>query len=94
VQRLCADLLRDYRSLDDADAWFSQIRAAAAAIGFAASAKEYKANPNAYPGSIREASQVVRVLLTGSTRSPGLHLVATVLGEDEVRRRIGAVLMV
>ncbi len=92
VRRLCADLLREYRGLDDADAWFGQIRAVAAANGFAASPKEYRANPTAYAGSIREASQVVRVLLTGSTRSPGLYQVATVLGEDEVRRRIGAVL--
>jgi glutamyl-tRNA synthetase len=92
VQRLCAHLLRDYRSVEDADAWFGQIRAVAAANGFAASVKEYKNNPAAYVGSIREASQVVRVLLTGSTRSPGLHLVAAALGEKEVRRRIGVIL--
>ncbi len=92
VRRLCAGLLGDYRGLDDKDAWFDQIRAAAAATGFAASPKEHKASPGAYPGSIREASQVIRVLLTGSTRSPRLDLVASVLGEDEVRRRVGAVL--
>jgi len=51
--------------------------------------KEYKKDPSAYVGSIREASQVIRVLLTGSRRSPGLHAVAAALGEDEVRRRIG-----
>jgi glutamyl-tRNA synthetase len=49
-------------------------------------------NPDGYPGSIREASQVIRVLLTGSTRSPALHLVAATLGEDEVRRRVGSIL--
>jgi glutamyl-tRNA synthetase len=54
--------------------------------------KEYRNNSAAYNGSIREASQVVRVLLTGSTRSPGLYEVAMALGEGEVRRRIGAVL--
>jgi glutamyl-tRNA synthetase len=92
VRQLAADLLREYRSLDDADAWFGQIRVAAAANGFAASAKEYKSDPSAFPGSIREASQVVRVLLTGSTRSPALQQVAAALGETEVRRRLGAVL--
>lgn len=93
VRWLCADLLRDYRDLTDGDAWFAQIRDASQANGFAASVKEYKKDPAAYPGSIREASQVVRVLLTGSTRSPALHLVANVLGEQEVRRRVGAVLL-
>ena len=92
VQRLCADLLRDYRGLTDSDAWFGQIRAVAEANGFASSVKEYKKDPTAYVGSIREASQVIRVLLTGSMRSPGLHLVAAALGEAEVRRRIGLVL--
>ena len=45
----------------------------------------------AYPGSVREASQAVRVLLTGSTRSPDLADVAGVLGPDEVLRRARAV---
>lgn len=92
IRSLCANVLAGYADVSDADAWFDQIRAAAAANGFASSAKEYKKDPTAYPGSIREASQVIRVLLTGSDRSPGLHLVAAALGEKEVRRRIGAVL--
>lgn len=92
VRRLCTDLLSDYRDLTDADAWFDQIRAVAKNNGFAASVKEYKSDRDAYVGSIREASQVIRVLLTGSTRSPALHLVATTLGEAEVRRRIEAAL--
>lgn len=92
ITRLCTGLLADYQSLEDSDAWFGQLRAAAEANGFASSVKEYKKDPGAYVGSIREASQIVRVLLTGSTRSPAMHLVAAVLGEDEVRRRIGAVL--
>lgn len=93
VRRLCDDLLRDYRDLDEGDAWFAQIREAAAANNFAASVQEYKKDPAAYAGSIREASQVIRVLMTGSTRSPALHLVARALGEEEVRRRIAAVLL-
>ena len=92
VRQFCADFLRDYRGLEDGDAWFAQIRSAAETNRFAANVKEYKKNPEDYVGSIREASQVIRVLLTGSTRSPAMHLVAGVLGEPEVRRRIGVVL--
>src|SRR5271163_939215 len=91
VRRLCSDLLANYRETEP-DAWFDQIRRVAENNGFAASAKEFKNNPDAFVGSIREASQVIRVLLTGSTRSPALHLVALALGETEVRRRIGSVL--
>ena len=91
VRRLCSDLLANYQETEP-DAWFDQIRRVAEKNGFAANAKEFKNNPDAFVGSIREASQVIRVLLTGSTRSPALHLVALALGEAEVRRRIGAVL--
>lgn len=92
VRRLCADLLDGYRGWEGSDEWFQQLRAAAVANGFAPTVREFKADPSSYLGSIREASNVVRVLLTGSGRSPGLHLVANALGEEEVRRRIGAVL--
>ncbi len=72
--------------------WFDQIRQLAAELGFAPSQKVYKADPAAYHGSIREASQVIRVLLTGTPRSPELAEVAAALGTEEVlRRRVRAV---
>jgi glutamyl-tRNA synthetase len=72
--------------------WFGQIRRLAADLGFAPSQKAYKQDPSAYPGSIREASQVIRVLLTGSPRSPELAQVAAALGSGEVLRRVRALL--
>jgi glutamyl-tRNA synthetase len=71
--------------------WFGQIRRLAADLGFAPSQKIYKQDPDAYPGSIREASQVIRILLTGTPNSPGLAPVAAALGPDEVLRRVRAV---
>jgi glutamyl-tRNA synthetase len=70
--------------------WFDQIRRLAADLGFAASQKVYKQDPAAYRGSIREASQVIRVLLTGTPRSPDLAAVAGALGTEEVLRRVRA----
>jgi glutamyl-tRNA synthetase len=71
--------------------WFGQIRRLATDLGFAPSQKVYKQDPVAYPGSIREASLVIRVLLAGSKDSPGLEAVAAALGTDEVLRRVRAV---
>jgi glutamyl-tRNA synthetase len=88
VRSFLADLADDYQPLEDGREWFDQIRQLAAKHGFAPNPKEYKKNPDAYPGSIREASQLVRVALTGSTRSPDLHAVATTLGAAEVQRRL------
>jgi glutamyl-tRNA synthetase len=72
--------------------WFDQIRRLAADLGFAPSQKVYKQDPAAYRGSITEASQVIRVLLTGTRRSPDLPLVAPALGTEVVLRRVRAVL--
>jgi glutamyl-tRNA synthetase len=90
VRAFAADLAARYADADDSAKWFAQIRDAAVRHGFAADVKTYKANPSAYPGSVREAAQIVRVALTGSTRSPNLHAVAQVLGHVEVIRRIGS----
>ena len=72
--------------------WFDQVRQLADALGFAPSQKVYKQDPAAYKGSIREASQVIRILLTGAPRSPELAQVARALGTEETLRRIRAVL--
>ncbi len=82
------DFADGYQHLDDPQEWFNQIRELAAKHGFAPTAKEYKKNPDAYPGSIREASQLIRVALTGSTRSPDLHAITQALGAPEVLRRL------
>ena len=85
---LLADLTDGYDH--DREDWFGQVRDLAAKHGFARNAKELKADPDKFPGSIREASQLVRVALTGSTRSPDLHAVSRALGADEVRNRLRA----
>ncbi|HLQ57609.1 MAG TPA: glutamate--tRNA ligase family protein [Streptosporangiaceae bacterium] len=82
------DLLDGYRHGGDGGEWFGQIREAAAKNGFAASPQEYRRNPDGYVGSIREASQLVRVAITGSTRSPDLYAISQAIGETEFRRRL------
>src|ERR1700722_2488630 len=69
-------------------AWFDQIRNLAAELGFALRQKDYKKNPEAYPGSIADAARVIRVLITGSHQSPALEQTCAALGRDEVLRRV------
>jgi glutamyl-tRNA synthetase len=70
--------------------WFEQIRTVAGDLGFALRQKDYKKNPDAYPGSIAHAANIIRVLLTGSKNSPDLAAVAGALGRTETLRRITA----
>ena len=88
VKAVADDLAASYEDIADAERWFDQLRGLAERHGFASSPKIAKAEPDRYPGSVREVAQIVRVALTGSTRSPDLHAVARALGHDEVTRRV------
>jgi glutamyl-tRNA synthetase len=88
VRAVAAAFAGGYRP--EADDVAGQIRQLAVGLGFAPSQKVHKQDPAAYPGSVVEAFQVIRVLLTGTSRSPGLASVATVLGTAEVHRRVRA----
>jgi glutamyl-tRNA synthetase len=70
--------------------WFDQIRGLAGDLGFALRQKDYKKDPDAYPGSIAHAAGVIRVLITGSRQSPDLEQTCAALGRDEVLRRVTA----
>jgi glutamyl-tRNA synthetase len=90
VRALASGFAAGYQPPSPDSAWFDQIRELAAELGFAPSQKVYKQNPDDYPGSIADASRVIRVLLTGTPRSPDLAQVAEALGTDEVLRRVTA----
>ena len=70
--------------------WFDQIRNLAGKLGFALRHKDYKKNPEAFPGSIADAAAVIRVLVTGSRQSPDLAQTCAALGRSEVLRRVTA----
>jgi glutamyl-tRNA synthetase len=91
VRAVAAAFVAGYTPPGEGTDWFGQIRRLAADLGFAPSQKAYKQDPAAYPGSIAEASLVIRVLLTGSKDSPGLVEVAAALGPGEVLRRVRAI---
>ncbi len=90
VRAVADAFARSYTPPGEDTDWFGQIRQLAADLGFAPNQKAYKQDPGAYPGSIREASQIIRVLITGTLRSPNLEEVSAALGTEEVLRRVRA----
>ncbi len=91
VRALARGFADSYRDESDQKAWFEQIRELAAAHNFAPTAGEFKRSAEKYAGSISDVSNVIRVALTGETRSPELFRIAQVIGRDEVLRRVRAV---
>lgn len=79
-----------YSFEDDANAWFAKVKEITEQIGFAADMKAYKANPEAYPGSVADVSTFLRVAVTGKTNSPDLYTVMQILGYERTVARIQA----
>ena len=77
---------------DSRDDWFAKIKSAAAANGFAADTKEYKAEPEKFKGSIADVSMFIRVAVTGKVNSPDLYDVMQILGRGKVEARINSMI--
>jgi glutamyl-tRNA synthetase len=90
VRAMASGFARGYVEPGPDVAWFDQIRTLSAALGFAPSQKVYRKDPSSYPGSIADASAVIRVAITGTRQSPDLAAICTALGRDEVLRRVAA----
>ena len=54
--------------------------------------KTYKANPEAYIGNIADASNIVRIAVTGRTTTPDLYEIIKLLGVNELGSRIDYVI--
>ena len=49
--------------------------------------KEYKKNPDNYPGHVGDVSMVLRVALTGRQNTPDMYEIMKILGKEEMERR-------
>ncbi len=80
--------LKNYDFSDDAQVWFAKVKELAGSLGFAAEMKEYKANPDAFRGSVADVAEILRIAVTGKANTPDLYTIMQILGEEETRRRI------
>ena len=73
---------------DDKETWFNKIKDLPEEKGFAREVKEYKAEPEKWPGHVGDISTVLRVALTGRQNTPDMFEIMQVLGKDSVLKRI------
>lgn len=85
-------ILKDYIesiNLDlDESSWFNTIKELADRNGYASNMKDYKKNKEAYKGSVADVSEFIRVAVTTKKNSPNLFEVLSILGKEEVIRRL------
>ena len=76
-----------YNQEDDKQEWFNKIKDLAEKTGYAREVKQYKQDPEAYPGHVGDVSMVLRVSLTGRQNTPDMYEIMQILGKDEIARR-------
>ena len=84
--------LADFNIADDSGVWFDKVKAVTEALGFTTDMKAYKANPDAFPGTVADVSTFIRQAVTGKTNSPDLYTVMQILGYERTVSRIKAVI--
>ena len=77
---------------DDSGVWFDKVKAITEEIGFTTDMKAYKADPNAFAGTVADVSTFIRLAVTGKTNSPDLYTVMQILGYDRTVQRINDVI--
>lgn len=77
-----------YNENDDQQTWFEKIKDLAQEVGYAREVKEYKQNPENWPGHVGDISTVIRVAITKRKNTPDLYEIMHVLGKDSLEKRI------
>lgn len=90
IAALLTDYTQMYDENADSAAWFDTLKDLSEKHGFAREVKEYKKNPEAFKGHVGSVSNVIRVAVTGRTKSPDLYSIMQALGKQRVLGRINA----
>lgn len=84
----CKAFLETYDHVADKDVWFENMKRAAESTGYALDNKALKANPEQFKGGVADFAKIIRVKVTGKTRSPDLFTIMQIMGEDRVKKRL------
>ncbi len=76
-----------YNENDDKQTWFDKIKDLSEELGFAREVKEYKQEPEKWPGHVGDISTVLRVALTSRSNTPDLYEIMQVLGKARIEKR-------
>ena len=81
-----------YNENDDKQTWFNKLKDLAEETGYAREVKEYKAEPEKWPGHVGDISTVIRVSLTGRQNTPDLYEIMNVLGKENIIKRLSFIM--
>ena len=76
-----------YNENDDKQTWFDKIKDLSQEVGFAREVKEWKKEPEKWPGHVGDISTVLRVALTSKANTPDMYEIMQVLGKEKIIKR-------
>jgi glutamyl-tRNA synthetase len=88
VKAVYNDFAASYDETVEQNDWFANIKAIAEKNGFCPDMKQYKANPEAFKGSVADVSMFLRIAVTGRMNSHDLYEVMKILGREKVLARV------
>ena len=80
--------MANYDHPADKDNWFENMKKSAVTAGYSLGRKELKENPDKFKGGISDFAKIIRVSLTGKSRTPDLWTIMQVMGEERVNTRL------
>ena len=90
MKKVASEYLKVFDINDDKQMWFDKIKDIAEKCGYAREVKEYKVEPEKWPGHVGDISTAIRVMISGRRNTPDLYEIIKVLGKDEVIKRLEA----
>lgn len=78
----------NYNYTADKDTWFENMKKSAETAGYALDRKDLKENPDKFKGNIADFAKIIRVKITGKTRTPDLYTIMQIMSEERVRARL------
>lgn len=87
---ILSQFMDGYDQNDDSQAWFDKLKAIAVGLGYAEKPKDFKKNPEMYKGHVGDISMVLRIAVSGKSKSPDLYSIMQIIGKDRTFARIKA----
>ena len=89
IQKILKAYIEKYFDIaDDKQTWFDKMKDLAEEMGYAREVKEFKKEPEKWPGHVGDISTVIRVSLTGRQNTPDMYEIMQVLGKESVISRL------
>ena len=89
INKILKLYIEEYFDIDhDKETWFNKIKDLAEKTGYAREVKEFKKEPEKWPGHVGDISTVIRVALTGRQNTPDMYEIMQVLGKESVIKRL------